>query len=112
MKAIMCPLTLIISDVLFEQVYYRNYYQAIITGLLLAVFAHLMELAILRKGTVMFSLAVDFLTSALLVYFVSNLFYRAKVTFIGAIFASILIGVTEYVQHIYLTQSGKTRKHS
>lgn len=112
MKVIMCPLALIISDLLFEQVNYRNYYQAIVVGLILAVSAHFMELLILRRGTVWFSLAADVMAATLIVYFISNLFYGARVTFLGAIFASLLIGVTEYVQHIYLTQSGKTRKHS
>ncbi|HYF75320.1 MAG TPA: DUF2512 family protein [Candidatus Nitrosocosmicus sp.] len=112
MKVIMCPLTLIISDLLFPQVDYRNYYQAVIVGLMLAFAAHFIELLILKRGTVWFSLAVDVLTATLLVYSISNLFYGARITFTGAVYAAILIGTTEYVQHIYLTHSGKTKKHS
>lgn len=112
MKIFMSPLTLLISDYLFDQVNYGNLYQPIIVGLILALLAHLMELMLLRRGTLWLSLAADALAAVLLIYFISNLFAGARVTLPGAIFTAILIGVTEYVQHVYLITSDKTIKHS
>jgi len=52
------------------------------------------------------------LAATLIVYFVSNLFDGVRVTFAGAVYASLIIDVTEYIQHLYLTKTGKTRKRS
>ncbi|KNY27971.1 DUF2512 family protein [Pseudobacteroides cellulosolvens] len=111
-KLFICPIILIISDALFNNVNYANLYQPIIIGLILAVLAHTMEVLLLRKGTLWTSNAVDFIASVIIVYITQFFLQGAKITFLGALFTSVLLSVTEYFQHLYLIKSGKWAKSS
>ena len=110
MKLIICPLTLIISDYLFADVYYLYIYQAIFTGITIALVAHLMELFLLKPGTLLISTIADFLVAFVIVYFSHIILPGVKVTLIGGALVSTLLALTEYFQHLYLIRSGKTIK--
>jgi len=110
MKLIICPLALIFSDYLFTDVYYSYIYQSIFVGVLVAIAGNLMELFLLKPGTVLISTAADFLLAFVIVYFSQFLLSGSRITLIGAALISTLIALTEYFQHIYLTRSGKTKK--
>ncbi|MFZ5986053.1 MAG: DUF2512 family protein [Bacillota bacterium] len=110
MKLVICPVTLLISDVLFNGVNYYNIYQPIIVGIVLAVAAHMMELLLLRKGTLRMSNIADFIAAFAIVYLSQFLLPFAAVTFTGALFTAALLTITEHFQHLYLIKSGKTRK--
>lgn len=110
MKLIICPVTLIISDVLFRGLNYATVSQAIIVGVVLALSAHMMELLLLRKENFWISTIADFIASFAIVYFSQFFFANARITFSGALFAAILLTFTEYFQHMYLIKTGRTRK--
>lgn len=109
-KLFVCPLTVIASDLLFPNVNYSNIYQPIIVGLVLAVMAHIMDVLLLKRGTFWMSNISDFIAATLIVYVVSLFFSGAVVTFFGAILTGLLLAFTEYVQHLWLLRSGKTKK--
>lgn len=109
-KIFVCPITVVISAFLFTNVDYAAIYQPIIVGLVLAVAAHMMEVMILRKGTLWMSTVMDFIAATLIVYFVSLLFAGAAVSFLGAVLTAILISITEYFEHQWLIKSGRTEK--
>ncbi len=110
MKIIICPLGLMLSDWLFASVEYTTLTQPIVIGLILAVVGTMMEFLFLRRGTVWISTFMDFVATLAIVYFVSNLYEGAVVTFWGAILASLILGVTEYFTHRWLVANDKTRK--
>lgn len=108
-KLIVCPLVIILANVIFANVNYTVLYQPIIVGLILALFAHMMEVMFLKRGTLWISTIFDFIAATLIVYLVS-LLQEAKVTFLGAILTAIILMVTEIIQHLWLIRSGRTKK--
>ena len=110
MKLIVCPIILIISANLLTNVNFPNVYQPIIIGLTLAVVGFLMEIAILQKGTFWISNTVDFVISALIIYFLSYFFAGADVTMGGALITAALLTVVEFFVHLWLIKSGRARK--
>ena len=110
MKIIMCPLAVIIASWILPNVAYENILQPIIVGLILAVVGVLMEYMILKRGTLWISTFADAVASLIIVYFVSNWFPGAFVTFFGALLTSILLGVIEYFTHRWLNNVGLTKK--
>ncbi len=109
-KLIVSPLLVIVADALFAELYYPNLYQAILVGLVLAVVGHLMEVALLRRGTLWFTTLLDLLAMAVIVYASGFLLPGAAVTMLGAIFAAILVDVVEYLLHLWLVRNGRTEK--
>jgi uncharacterized protein (DUF2062 family) len=109
-KIIVCPLTLIISDYLFRDVYYPYTYQPIFIGAVIALVGYFMELLLLRPGTVIISTIADFLASFVLVYFSQFILPGAAITLIGAVITATIFAVIEYFEHIYLVRSYKTKK--
>ena len=110
LKLITVPLAVVVSSWIFPNVDYGAVYQPIVVGLLLAVIGLLMEYMLLQEGTVWISTLADFVTSVVIVYFVSNLFDNGYVTLMGAVWTSLLLSVIEYFLHRYLVESGKTKK--
>jgi uncharacterized membrane protein YvlD (DUF360 family) len=109
-KIIMCPLVVALASYLLPNVNYASFYQPILVGLILAFAAHMMEVFLLRKETIIVSDIADIIAAALIVYFVSLFLPGAQVTFIGATITAIILGVTEIPQHRWLVRSGRTKK--
>ena len=109
-KLIAGPLLVILADALFPEVNYASLYQSIGVGLVIAIAGHLLELLLLRRGTLWMSTALDLIAAFLIVCLSGILFADARVTPIGAGFAAILVGVAEHLQHIRLIKSGRTEK--
>jgi uncharacterized membrane protein YvlD (DUF360 family) len=112
MKLIMCPLIVIISAWLFPGVDYSNLTQPIIVGVILAAVGTVMEYMLLKKGTLWISNAADFAASFLIVYYVSNVFEGAYVSFFGALMTAILLGISEHFTHLWLIRNGKVKKEA
>jgi hypothetical protein len=110
LKIFTCPIALIIAMYLFPGVDYTSIWQPIVVGLVLAVVGVAMEYFILKRGALWLSVAADFVTSVLIVYFLSNLLWNASVTFLGAVLIGLLLGVIEYFTHRYLISSGQAQK--
>ncbi|MBS4197228.1 DUF2512 family protein [Lederbergia citri] len=110
MKLIVCPIVVIIAANFLTNVHFERVYQPIILGFTLAVVGHLMELAILNKGTFWISNTVDFIVSAAAIYFISYFFVGAYVTFGGALITAALLTVVEFFVHLWLIRSGRARK--
>ncbi|MFC2947741.1 DUF2512 family protein [Virgibacillus sediminis] len=110
MKLIICPITVTLASFIFPNVAYAALWQPVLVGLILAVAAHVMEMFLLKDGTLWVSTVMDFGAATLIVYFVSQFLAGAEVTFIGAVLTGILLTITEIFQHRYLIQSGKTKK--
>jgi uncharacterized membrane protein YeaQ/YmgE (transglycosylase-associated protein family) len=109
-KIIVCPLVVAVASYLLPNVNYASFYQPILVGLILAFAAHMMEIFLLRKETVITSDIADFVAAALIVYFVSLFLPGTEVTFLGAILTAIILGLTEIPQHRWLVRSGRTKK--
>lgn len=110
MKLIICPITLIISDLLIWGIDYTNIYQPIIVGVILAVLAHTMELFLLKRETFWTSNIADLIAAFAVVYLSQFFIPDARVTLLGALLAALLLFLTEYFQHLYLLRSGKVKK--
>ncbi|MFC4077709.1 hypothetical protein [Salinithrix halophila] len=109
-KLIICPLVVWISMFLFEGVYYPNWVQPIIVGIILAVLAHFMEVLFLRRGVFWINNSMDFVAAVLVLLFSGTFFEGARVTMTGALLTAFILAVTEYFQHLWLLKSGRTYK--
>jgi uncharacterized membrane protein YvlD (DUF360 family) len=110
LKIFICPLSLMLSDWLFTSVNFSTYSQAIVIGLILAVVGTAMEYLLLRRDTVVLSTIMDFVATLLIVYFVSQWYQGANVTFWGAVLVALVVGVIEYFTHLWLVRNDKTQK--
>ncbi|RAL26884.1 DUF2512 family protein [Thermoflavimicrobium daqui] len=109
-KLIVCPVVVYISTFLFQDVFYPANYQPIIVGLVLGIVGHLMEVLMLRPGTLWISTFMDFLAATVIIYFSQWFFTGSQITWIGALLTAFFLAVTEYFQHIWLLRNGATEK--
>lgn len=110
MKMIIGPTIVWLADQTTTQVYFSSLYQPIVVGLVLALFAHLMEVRFLNRGTLWTSTILDFMAVTVLVYLIAFLLPGATITLIGALITAFFISVTEVLQHWWLIETGQTRK--
>ncbi|WP_166246191.1 DUF2512 family protein [Paenibacillus turpanensis] len=104
-KAVACPVLIALSALLLPNVGYGAWYQPILVGLCAAAAGRLMELLILRPGTLWLSTAADFAVSFLIVYTLSNAFIGAAVTVTGALLTALMLTATEPVIHYFILET-------
>lgn len=109
-KLIVFPVTIYLSGVFFREVNFSAIYDPIIIGLVLAVGAHMMEVWILKPGTLWINTLIDFIAAIGLVYLLGLALPGVQITLIGAINTGLMIIFTEYAQHLWLIWQNKTRK--
>lgn len=107
LKAIICPLVLILSDGMSEQIRYSHIGQAIVLGLILAAAGTLMEYFLLREGTLWISVAADFAVTVIALYYITNMFEGSSMTFAAAIVVSLILAATEILIHLGLIRTGR-----
>lgn len=107
-KLIICPITVLISNYFFGLNY--TLLQAVVVGLILAFFAHFMEVFILKKGTFAISTIADFFAAFIIIYLSQLILINVNITTVGALLTAALLTATEFFQHKYLIGSGKTKK--
>ncbi|MDC3413437.1 YndM family protein [Aquibacillus sp. 3ASR75-11] len=109
-KLVTCPVIVVLSSWLFTNVNFAYWYQPIILGVILAVVGYVMEVFLLKEGTIWVSTMLDFAVSVLLVYYVAIAFQNTVVTFWGAVLTAVLLSISEIFQHSWLVKSNRTRK--
>ncbi|PTX63317.1 uncharacterized protein DUF2512 [Melghirimyces profundicolus] len=109
-KLLIYPSVLLVSDWFFADLYYPSVFHPLITGVVLALAAHFMEVAMLRPGNFWASNLTDFAAAAVIIYLSARILPGARVTLIGALLTAFFLAVTEYFQHLWLLRSGKTEK--
>ncbi|GIN19597.1 DUF2512 family protein [Siminovitchia fordii] len=110
MKLIICPIVLTFAGGMLTNVNFSHVYQPIVIGVTLAVAGHLLEWALLSKGTFWFSTITDFVASTLIIYILSYFFFTAQVTLMGAVVTALLLTFVEFFVHLWLIRSGRARK--
>lgn len=109
-KLIVFPIVVLIAAYLFPNVAFAHASQPIVIGFTAALASHLMEWALLQKGTFWISNAADFIAGFLIVYFLAYFYTGAEVTMIGALLTSLLLTAVEYFQHLWLLRTGRARR--
>lgn len=109
-KLILYPFIVAIAAYLYTGLEFGAYYEPFLLGTVLAAAATGIEFLFLKRGTFWMSTWFDLVVSTLGVYYITSAFPDANVTFIGALFAGMLVMFIEYPLHRYLIRSGKTRK--
>jgi hypothetical protein len=110
LKLAICPAAVVLADWLFGDVYYPKLYQAILTGWVLAVTGHLMEVLFLKRGTLWTANLLDWVAATLMVYLSGFVASGARITWLGALMTGFLIAATEHFQHVWLLKTGEARK--
>jgi len=98
-KLIVCPLIVYLSSVLFRSVYYYTIFQAVLTGVIIAFVATIMDMFLLRKKTTVLSTILDFLGAFAIVYISGFVARNAVITFWGAVWTALLLAAAEYIIH-------------
>ncbi|WP_163526798.1 DUF2512 family protein [Halobacillus ihumii] len=110
-KIVTLPIVLILAMYCLAGVDYGSIWQPIIVSIVLLAVGLVMEYMLLNdQGSLWRSTLLDFITSFLIIWALSNIFMGAEVTFTGALITSLVIGVCEYFLHKYLIGSRKTAK--
>ncbi len=110
MKLILLPLIVAICSGIFDSVDLVAWYQPIGIGVLLAILGYFMEKAMLRRDTTVMTDIADFVTAALVVYFLSLFYDGARVTLWGAILTALVITLVEIAIHRWLVRSDRTER--
>jgi len=109
-KLFTCPLMILVAHRFLPNVEYPAIYQTILVGFVLAAGAHLMEIFILRRGTLWISTIADFFVATLIVYYSQYFIQGAFITWTGAALTALLISLGEVVVHLFLIRTGQTKK--
>lgn len=109
-KIVICPLVVYLAGFFLNSVQFTNLYQPILIGVLLAVAGTLMELYVLKPGTLWLSTGLDFLVSTAIIYVVPFFLAGAYVTLTGALITGFVLALTEIPQHLWLNKTGRTIK--
>ncbi|MDR3598687.1 DUF2512 family protein [Clostridium sp.] len=108
LKFIACPVIIILSNYVIGLEY--SVIQGLFIGVVLAFVAHMMEVLILKHGTLWISTISDFIVAFAVVYLSQFVLRDVNITFFNAFLTSLLLTVVEYLEHIFLIRSGKTKK--
>ena len=111
-KLIVCPITLIISDAIFSTLNFASIYQTVLIGVIFAVFAHILEVFFLMPSMIWINSLLDFIAAIFVIYLSQFFITGAYITLTGATLASILLNISELIEHYYLVRSGKAKKES
>ncbi|BDR67087.1 hypothetical protein K144316041_12070 [Clostridium tetani] len=109
-KLVICPITLILSDSILTTLNFASTYQAIIVGVVFAIFAHILEVFFLMPTMIWMNNLLDFIAAIFVIYLSQYFISGAYITLTGATLASIFINVTELIEHYYLVRSGNAKK--
>lgn len=104
------PLVVYLAGFFLNSVQFISLFQPFLIGFILAVAATLMELYLLKPGTLWLSTGLDFLASTAIVYIVPFFLAGAYVTLTGAIITGFVLALTEIPQHLWLNRTGNTIK--
>lgn len=103
-KFFVCPIIIVLIDILSSDVDYQAVYQPIVVGLFLAVAGRIMEsFSLKEKAPVMsvwISNVLDFIIAFAVVYFSQYYYLGSRITFFGALVTALIVAVTEHIQHI------------
>jgi hypothetical protein len=110
LKLLVCPIVVLLVDILSGDVDYQAVYQPLAVGLFIAVAGRFMEYFSLKAKTLVISVwissVIDFVIAFAVVYFSQYLYLGSRITFFGALVTALMIAVTEYFQHvIFLSRS-------
>lgn len=109
-KIIVYPITLLISNYLFKDIYYPYIYQTIFVGIIIAALIHLIELALLKSGFLLTTTAVEFLSIFSLIYFTQFLLPSSSVGLIGVSISSTILITVQYFINRYLLTNYSIKK--
>lgn len=109
-KLIICPITLIMSDAILSTLNFASTYQAILVGVVFAIFAHVLEVFFLMPAMIWMNNLLDFIAAIFVIYLSQYFLPNTYITLTGATLASVFINVTELIQHYYLVRNGKAKK--
>lgn len=109
-KLIVCPIILILSDAILSTLNFASTYQAIIIGVIFAIFAHILEVFFLMPTMIWMNNLLDFIAAIFVIYLSQYFLSGAYITLTGATLASVFINFTELAEHYYLVRSGKAKK--
>jgi small-conductance mechanosensitive channel len=109
-KAFAIPAILALTAWVLPDVRYDAWFMPVTIGLILAVAGMLMEYLLLREGNLWFATFADFVVAVPVVYFFSNMFAGAEMSFTGALIASLLIAAAEFYVHRWLLRTGRVDK--
>jgi hypothetical protein len=110
LKLVTGPAVVVLADWLFRDVHDPMLYQALLTGWVLAVAGHLLEVAFLERGTLWASDVLDFASTAIIVWFSGWLASGARITWLGAALTGLLAALVEHFVHKWLLESDETTK--
>ncbi|AGK97247.1 DUF2512 family protein [Clostridium pasteurianum] len=109
-KLILYPVTLLIFNIILSGIDYSNAYEPIIIGLFLAVLSHILEIIILKKGTLWINTGIDYIATFLLIYLSQYIFNNSHIAIFPTLFISALISIFEHFNHLNFLQNKNRSK--
>lgn len=108
-KRLSCPVVLYLAHRLLPGINFATLFQVFIVGLVLSATIHLMEVLMLKRGTLWKNTVLDLGITTGIIYLSQFFLPGATVSAGGAFTAGIILTVSEYFLHRYLIASGKVQ---
>lgn len=108
LKLIACPVIVLLSNYILGLQY--TIAQGLYVGCIIAIVGHLMEVLILKNGTLWISTISDFILAIAIIYLSQFLLANVALTISDALLTALVLTVVEYFEHLFLIKSGKTKK--
>ena len=108
MKLIFTPFLLLATNYFLGFNYTTT--QSVLVGFIIAVVGHMMEVLVLKRGTLWISTVSDLVVAFAIIYLSQFFFANVIVTLSDALITALILAVIEYLQHSILIKTGKTKK--
>lgn len=99
LKLFLIPGVVFLSEALSPAIDYTNPWQIIGTGLFIGVITYILDALMLESLGSGRAAVVNGIAGTILVYLSGYFMRGSRVTFLGAVLAGVLIGVSEYLVH-------------
>lgn len=109
-KLFTIPISISIADLLTNQINYPSVFYYIITGYIIAIVGYVIEIGLLRRGTLWMSTILDFFVATIAVFAITMFLPGANITFWGATITGLIIGAAEYATHLWLIKSDRVKE--
>lgn len=101
-KLAVCPLVIYIADVLSPQINFSSIWQILAIGWVVAVVSNVGDRLLLEKISILTLTWLDVAIFSLIIWLSSLVYTNSYISFSGSLFAGILLGFEEYLNHKYI----------
>ena len=99
LKLFLTPGVLFLADIFSPSISFTNPWRIVSVGLFIAVLNFVLDTTLLRRTGTSWLAIIEFVATAVVVYFAPSFVTGVVVTTTGALLSGVLLGISEYCTH-------------